>query len=172
MNIFVTVGFESFPFNRLIQIIDEGVREKSICAPLLIQTGHSSYEPRCCPSKRFLSFDEILGFLREAEVVICHAGVGTTLLTLSLGKIPLLFPRQAKYREHVDDHQIEYARKMEEQKKALVAADGPDLLRKVKDYRSIVSQLRLDASRRRLPGLREHLEELLRGSIKGKDPRS
>lgn len=171
MNIFVTVGFESFPFNRLLQAIDEGVKEKLISPPVLIQAGHSSYQPLCCPAKRFLPFDEILDYLKKAEIVVSHAGVGTTLLALSLGKIPVLFPRQAKYREHVDDHQMEYARKMEQQKKVLVATDGPDLFRKIKDFPAIVAQLRLDSSREKLPSLREHLRGLLRGNWKGKDTR-
>jgi UDP-N-acetylglucosamine transferase subunit ALG13 len=168
MNIFVTVGFESFSFNRLLRTIDEGVIEKLISPPVLIQTGHSSYQPLCCPAKRFLPFDEILDNLKKAEIVVSHAGVGTTLLTLSLGKIPILFPRQAKYREHVDDHQMEYARKMEQQKKVLMATDGPDLLGKIKNFHAIVARLRFDSPREKLPGLRSYLEEYLCGHLKRK----
>ncbi len=172
MNIFVTVGFESFPFNRLLQAIDKGVREKLISAPLLVQTGHSSYKPRCCPAKRFLSFDEIIDYLKKAEIIVTHAGVGTTLLAISLGKIPILFPRQARYHEHVDDHQMEYARKMVEQKKALVAVDGPDLIRQIGDFRAIVERICYGSSREKLPSLRAHLEDLLRSDMKGRDDRT
>jgi len=169
MNIFVTVGFESFPFNRLLEAIDKGVSEKLISAPLLIQTGHSSYQPRCCPSKRFLRLDEIIDYLKKSEIIVSHAGVGTTLLALSLGKIPILFPRQVKYHEHVDDHQKEYARKMKELRKVLVATDESDLLSKINDYDSIVARLHSDSPEEKPPSLKDHLEERLSGRLKEKE---
>jgi UDP-N-acetylglucosamine transferase subunit ALG13 len=168
MSIFITVGFESFPFNRLLKAIDQGIRDKLIPPSVFIQTGHSSYEPRYCPSKRFLRFDEIIDYLKKSEIIVSHAGVGTTLLALSLGKVPILFPRQVKYHEHVDDHQKEYARKMKELRKVLVATDGSDLLSKINDYDAVVARLRSDSSEEKPPSLKDHLEERLGGGSKEK----
>ncbi len=160
MNIFVAVGFENFPFDRLIRVIDEGVQKGVIPPPVLMQIGHSNYKPRFCPWQRFLSFDQFFSNLKKADILVSHAGVGTTLLAFSLGKVPILFPRQAKYREHVDDHQREFAQKMVEQKKILAAEEGPELLRLIQDYDALVPRLELDRGNVRHLLLKTHLDSL------------
>jgi UDP-N-acetylglucosamine transferase subunit ALG13 len=47
--------------------------------------------------------------MREADVVVAHAGVGTALAAFEVGKCPLLVPRRLALGEHVDDHQTEVA---------------------------------------------------------------
>ena len=59
--------------------------------------------------------------LRSADVIIAHAGVGTLLQALHKKKIPILYPRRARWGEHVDDHQIMFAQVIEARKRALVA---------------------------------------------------
>jgi hypothetical protein len=43
------------------------------------------------------------------DVGVCHAGVGSALSALLVGKVPVLVPRRQKFGEHVDDHQVELA---------------------------------------------------------------
>jgi len=161
MKIFVTLGFENFSFDRLIRAIDNGVRNRRISGDILIQTGHSLYPVRYCESKRFLQFDEIMSCFRAADIVVGHAGVGTTLLCLSLGKIPVIFPRLAKYREHVDNHQMQFAKMLEKRKMVLVAYDDDDLLAKISGYGPLVESLRLHRADAPSGSLRVYLEELL-----------
>jgi UDP-N-acetylglucosamine transferase subunit ALG13 len=168
MRILVTLGFESFSFDRLVRVIDNGMRDHLIAGEILIQTGHSVYPVRFCESKRFLRFEEIMSCFKKAEIIVGHAGVGTALLCLSLGKIPILFPRRAKYREHVDDHQIRFAQKMEKLGAALVAHDENDLLFKIKQYRPLVASLRADKAAANCPSLREHLGKILGPGPAGK----
>ncbi len=47
-------------------------------------------------------------------MVITHAGVGSILVTLMNGKRPIVVPRLARFGEHVDDHQLELARRLSE----------------------------------------------------------
>lgn len=51
-------------------------------------------------------FDECA---RSAEVVITHAGVGTLMHLLEMGIFPVVVPRRAQRKEHVDDHQVQIA---------------------------------------------------------------
>jgi UDP-N-acetylglucosamine transferase subunit ALG13 len=46
---------------------------------------------------------------RAADVVISHAGVGCIMRMFELGIFPLVAPRRAQSKEHVDDHQLEIA---------------------------------------------------------------
>jgi len=172
MKVFVTVGFENFPFDRLVELIDQSVEKNLIPPPIMIQTGHSALEPRFCPWKRFLPFDEIVAYVEDADIIVCHAGVGTTLLALSRGKIPILFPRQAKYHEHVDDHQKEFAHKMVELGKVLAALEGEELIRQIQNHKALVPALKSRLTLSGLPRLQAHLESLLHSYEKRKERRA
>lgn len=50
--------------------------------------------------------------MREADVVVAHAGVGTALAAFEVGCCPLLVPRRFSLGEHVDDHQIQIAEEL------------------------------------------------------------
>ena len=52
--------------------------------------------------------------MREADVVVAHAGVGTALAALEVGKCPVLVPRRLAHGEHVDDHQVQIASELGE----------------------------------------------------------
>jgi UDP-N-acetylglucosamine--N-acetylmuramyl-(pentapeptide) pyrophosphoryl-undecaprenol N-acetylglucosamine transferase len=47
---------------------------------------------------------------READIVVSHAGVGSALEILEMGRPLLLVPRRAARGEHVDDHQVQVCR--------------------------------------------------------------
>ena len=48
--------------------------------------------------------------MREADVVIAHAGTGTALTSLRMGKRPILVPRDSSHGQHIDDHQFQTAK--------------------------------------------------------------
>ncbi|WP_294565078.1 glycosyltransferase [uncultured Arthrobacter sp.] len=56
-----------------------------------------------------MGFGELGRCAAAADVVITHAGVGTILQLMSLGKMPVLAVRDPAHREHVDGHQDEIA---------------------------------------------------------------
>ena len=62
-----------------------------------------------------MPFDELNARMREADVVVTHAGVGSVLCARQAGHVPVVVPRLHRFGEHVDDHQLE-----------LVAALGKD----------------------------------------------
>jgi len=57
-----------------------------------------------------MSFDELVERVREARVVVMHAGAGSVLAALAEGKIPVVVPRRRKFGEAVDDHQVSFGR--------------------------------------------------------------
>ncbi len=121
MSIFVTVGLERKPYPRLLNAVDHAVVCNWLPSDTLVQYGHTPFVSTCCKKVRFLSFDKLRDTMREADLVISHGGVGSILLTLEVGTIPLVVPRQSGLREHVDNHQIEFVKKMEEQGRILAA---------------------------------------------------
>lgn len=58
--------------------------------------------------------------LAESDVVIGHCGTGLALSALHAGKVPILVPRRAAEREHVDDHQRATAAELRDRGLAVV----------------------------------------------------
>jgi len=132
--IFVTVGSEKFPFDRLIRILDNAVKAGRIKEDVFAQIGNSAYVPSSFEYCDFLAFRDIIAFINKSDMVITHAGVGSILLCLSLGKHPVIFPRLSAFGEHLDDHQLELSKNLENTGKVLVAYDEKGLLSKIEGY--------------------------------------
>lgn len=66
--------------------------------------------------------------MREADVVVAHAGTGIALAALEAGRLPVLVPRRARRGEHVDDHQLTIA--LELALRDLCVAREADLLKR------------------------------------------
>jgi UDP-N-acetylglucosamine transferase subunit ALG13 len=76
----------------------------------------------------------MINYIQKAEIVITHAGIGSILLCLILDKVPIIFPRYADLKEHVDDHQVEISLRLEKEKAVLVSYNDKDLLHKINHY--------------------------------------
>lgn len=60
---------------------------------------------------------------KEARIIITHGGPASFIDVLSLGKTPIVVPRQAKYNEHVNDHQLEFARQLVERGENIIVVE-------------------------------------------------
>jgi UDP-N-acetylglucosamine--N-acetylmuramyl-(pentapeptide) pyrophosphoryl-undecaprenol N-acetylglucosamine transferase len=58
------------------------------------------------PARFSVPGDELDRAMREADVVVAHAGAGSALSALEAGHAPVLVARRKAYGENVDDHQI------------------------------------------------------------------
>jgi len=139
--IFVTVGTHEQPFDRLVQEIDRLKGEAVIQDDIFVQTGYSVYKPQFCEHKDFIRFDEMITRMTESEMVITHGGTGSIMLVLYHQKIPLVVPRQKKYHEHIDNHQVLFCRTMVEKKKIIAVYETADLGPVIKNYRQMAQQL-------------------------------
>jgi UDP-N-acetylglucosamine transferase subunit ALG13 len=103
--IFVTVGTNEAPFDRLIRALERIPAGE----PLVVQTGASAVRPAAATCFEHLPFDVLSDYVRRARTVVTHAGVGSVLVALSNGKRPVVVPRLARHGEAVDDHQLTFA---------------------------------------------------------------
>jgi beta-1,4-N-acetylglucosaminyltransferase len=105
--ILITCGSSHLPFDRLVGSIDAlGDRED-----IVVQHGPSRLRPEHAESVDFVPLDRLTDLVRQARVVVTHAGVGSILMALTNGKRPVVVPRRAEHGEAVDDHQLECARR-------------------------------------------------------------
>ena len=64
----------------------------------------------------------------KANLIVTHAGAGSILQGIQHQKKVIAVPRLTKYHEHVNDHQIELASKLEQLGCILMYKDGEDFL--------------------------------------------
>jgi len=112
-----------FPFDRLVQAVDEMVAQKLIDDTVIAQIGDGRYEPRHMAFDRYLAKPEYDRRFAAATMLIAHAGAGTIALALQHHKPLLVVPRLGKFKEHVNDHQVATARKYGELGHVLVACE-------------------------------------------------
>ncbi len=161
--IFVTVGTERFSFDRLIRAVD-GLKSALQGEEVFMQIGHATHIPSF-PHERFIPFVEFCKKVREARIVISHAGAGTLLMCVDSGKVPIMMARKQAYNEHIDDHQQMLAERMVEQGRILLIEKPEDLEKNILNYdaycKSLPSSLHLKKS-----SLAPHLKEVLTGIAK------
>ena len=121
--IFVTVGTHEQPFNRLIKEVDRLKKEGIITDEVFIQTGFSTYEPQYCDWKNIISYPEMEDYMNRADIIITHGGPATFMGAIAKGKKPIVVPRQEKFGEHVNDHQLEFAEQVSERFGSIVVVE-------------------------------------------------
>ena len=63
-----------------------------------------------------------------ARIVITHGGPSSFIMPLQIGKTPLVVPRQKKYEEHVNDHQVNFCHQVEERMGTIIVLDDVEKL--------------------------------------------
>lgn len=104
---FATAGGHGQPFDRLVRLCDEAAAGGALPPPVLVQARVRTYQPRHATLVETIPREEMPRRIAEAAAVITHGGAGTIALALGCGQVPLVLPRLASEREHVDDHQVE-----------------------------------------------------------------
>jgi UDP-N-acetylglucosamine transferase subunit ALG13 len=111
---FVAVGTDSRPYVRLLDMVQRAVEDGRLPGPVLAQVGSAEWAPDGVEAVPFLERERVEEALADADVVVCHAGAGIISSALASGRRPLVLPRLADLGEHVDDHQLQIARKLAE----------------------------------------------------------
>jgi UDP-N-acetylglucosamine transferase subunit ALG13 len=121
----VTLGMNTYGFRRLVErlvaVLPEG-------ADVLWQTGVTDVTGLPIRASALVPEHELVAAMRDADVVVAHAGAGSALAALGAGHRPLLVPRRAGRGEQVDDHQLLLAGELERHGLALIR-DADELTR-------------------------------------------
>ena len=140
--IFVTVGTHEQPFNRLIEYVDKLKQNKVIGEEVIMQTGYSTYEPLHCTWQKVYPYGQMVELVREARIVVTHGGPSSFILPLQIGKVPIVIPRQKKFGEHVNDHQVNFARAIADRMKSIIVVSDIERLQDIiNDYEELVKTM-------------------------------
>lgn len=111
--IYVALGTQDKEFKRLIDIVKNFLEETNSEEEIIIQYGNTKYDYSFFdnfPNVKYFDFispDVFDKYMIEADVVVTHAGVGTIINGLKKNKKLIVVPRLKKYKEHVNDHQLQ-----------------------------------------------------------------
>lgn len=164
--IFLTVGTQ-FPFDRLVQAVDNIFNENIIDEEIFAQIGESSYKPRNFESTSSLESNLFAKYVSEASGIISHAGMGTIIMSMEYKKSLLVMPRLKRYGEVVSDHQLDIARKFEQDGYLLAAYDVEELTAKIGKLKSFVPKKRQTQTNKAIVDrIRSFLDELNRENVR------
>lgn len=141
--IFVTVGAQ-MPFDRLVRAVDQWAKMNGR-DDVFAQIGQSEYRPANIQWTKFLDPEEFKHKYEAAKVIVAHAGTGSIITALQLGKPVLIMPRHANLRETRNDHQIATSEQFSRFDSVEVAWDENELVTKLETIDKLRVSTRIEA---------------------------
>lgn len=109
-SIFIITGTAAFQFNRVLEIINNLIKNHHPEIKVVAQIGHiSKFKSEKIKTIPIFPKDTLEKLICDADVIISHAGIGTIINVLKKNKPLIVVPRQQRYNEAIDDHQLEIA---------------------------------------------------------------
>jgi UDP-N-acetylglucosamine transferase subunit ALG13 len=105
--ILVTLGTQDKSFKRLLDNIQQEVDNGNIKDKVIVQAGFTKYESEDMEIFDLVDRDKFNSLINECDLLITHGGVGSILTGLKNNKKVIVCPRLAKYKEHINDHQVQ-----------------------------------------------------------------
>lgn len=106
--ILVTLGTQDKKFYRLLDMVEESIKNGIIKEEVVVQAGCSSdYKSSNMKIFNLISIDKFDELIDKCDILITHGGVGSIISGLKNNKKVIAVPRLKKYNEHVNDHQLQ-----------------------------------------------------------------
>ena len=164
--ILVTVGSQ-VPFDRLIRAVDEWAQLRGR-TDVFAQIADGSYHPAHMRFTDFVDPSEFKRLVGEAQVIVSHAGMGSIITALELGKPIVVMPRRACFRETRNDHQVAAAKHFGEMGRIIVASDELEVADKLDYSLTVRSSARIDT--KASPRLIATIQDFLKGTSTEQHP--
>lgn len=123
--IFVTVGTQ-LPFDRMVTAVDAWAKDNP-SINIFAQIGPGATPPKSMEFSEFVSPTKANELMKNAELIVAHAGMGSVLTALKYQRPIIIIPRKAALGEHRNEHQLATARWLSERPGITVAWSETDL---------------------------------------------
>jgi UDP-N-acetylglucosamine transferase subunit ALG13 len=110
--VFATVGTDHHRFDRLVHWLDRWQEAGGDGRVRVVVQVGTSARPEHGEATDYLEYEAMKRAMRDAALVVCHGGPGTMMIAAAAGHRPIVVPRVSALGEHVDDHQVAFARRM------------------------------------------------------------
>lgn len=109
--IFATVGTQ-LPFDRLIRALDTWALANDD-VEVYAQIGRGHYEPEHIGWIRDMDPQAFRSRVANCDTIVAHAGMGSIISGIELGKRVIVMPRRAALGEHRNEHQLATVARLE-----------------------------------------------------------
>jgi beta-1,4-N-acetylglucosaminyltransferase len=125
---FVSIGNVKKEFTRLLKAVEENL--DLLPKPILIQRGHTAFEIKqheFVEVHDFISMDQFIHLFQTVEILIVHAGAGSIMNAIKAKKIPIVMTRLPQYDEIINDHQVGFARNLQQEGRIMLIENSQEL---------------------------------------------
>lgn len=112
--IFVTLGTQDKPFNRLLEAVQKQIDNKKIKGKVIVQAGCTKFESKDMEIFDLIPMEDFEKNISDCDILITHGGVGSIVDALKRNKVVIAAARLEKYGEHVNDHQLQIIKNFSE----------------------------------------------------------
>ena len=135
--ILVLLGTQNNSFHRLLEEVQKNIDNGKIKEDVVVQKGYTKFESKDMTMYNQVPLDEMRQLIEKADLVITHGGVGSIVSSIEKNKKVIAVPRLKKYKEHVNDHQLDIIR-IFNQLEHIIGLNGveelEEALKKVKEF--------------------------------------
>lgn len=110
--IFVTVGTQPNGFLRCLKDVEKLIEKYNITEEVVAQIGHTDFKTTKFKTIPFTGENEFREYIKNASVVITHAGSGAIFNSIKAGKKVIAMARLHDFNEMADNHQTELIKKL------------------------------------------------------------
>jgi UDP-N-acetylglucosamine transferase subunit ALG13 len=110
--VFVTVGSDHHPFDRLVSWVDDWSGQHDV--DCVIQYG-TARPPTSALGTAYLDKPLLEDLLDSADIAVAQGGPMSIIEARRHGRLPIVVPREPQLGEVVDGHQVVFCRKLEQQ---------------------------------------------------------
>ena len=132
--ILVALGTQDKQFYRLVKIIDNAIDKGIIKDKVIVQLGSTKYTSSNMELYDYIPGDKLNKLTDEADLIICHGGVGIITDSIKKGKKVFAMPRLKEFNEHRNNHQIQIVEKFTDLGYIKTITSYDDL---VKEYKNL-----------------------------------
>ena len=135
--ILVMLGTQNNDFHRLLDEIERNIEKGNINEEVIVQAGYTKYKSNKMKIFSMTSKENLEELVEKSDLIITHAGVGSIEMSLEQNKKVIAVPRLKRFGEHVNDHQKDIERKLDEKGCLIGIDDVSELdvaLKKVKKF--------------------------------------
>lgn len=136
--ILVLLGTQNNSFHRLLEEIQLNIDNGNIKEDVIVQKGYTKFESKDMKTFTQIPADELEKLIDNANLVITHGGVGSIITAVKKNKKVIAVARLKKYKEHVNDHQLDIIKTFNEAGYIIGLKSVQDLseaLKKVHDFK-------------------------------------
>lgn len=136
--VFVTLGTQDKPFDRLLKAIDKEIEKGTIKGEVVVQAGCTKYESKNMKIFDLIPLDDFDELMGKCDYLITHGGVGSIVTGLNKDKKVIAVPRLEKYGEHINDHQLQIINNFDKMGYIIGCTDLDELedkIKKVKNFK-------------------------------------